>query len=188
MLSWASVHCDQKADPALRPLLRVVDEHGEIHEGCPACAEAERTLVQYEKDLRVLKAKITKLERDTETECRADPLWTEAECLHEYWALSCKHEGCKFTAEEFFLIKPHLKRIGPIGCLQAVSGAAFDPRIDFLKNGREKRRDDWGLVFRSKEKVESFMERAPGLPDPNAWKFWLVNTIESGLKGAPAAQ
>lgn len=167
----------------MRPLLRVVDEQGEVHDGCPGCDEAERTLVQYEKDLRILKAKITKLERDTEVDARKDPLWDEGEGVFQWFALACNHEGQRFEAEEFYLIKPHLKRVGPIGCLQAICGAAYDPGTKELKNGRLKRYDDFGLIFRSKEKLESFQERVPGPFGSENWKRWLVERIDSNLNG-----
>ena len=165
----------------MRPLLRVVDHNGEVHEGCPGCAEAERTLVQYEKDLRILKAKITKLERDTETECRSDPLWPEAEAVNEWWRLATGHFRCSFDAEDFKLIQPHLKRVGPVGCLQAICGAAFDPGVKEQKNGRLKKFDDFELIFRDKAKMESFAERVPGEEGGDQWKRWLLSRIEANL-------
>jgi hypothetical protein len=167
----------------VRPRLRVVDEQGEVHDGCPGCEEAERTLVQYEKDIRILKAKITKLERDTETECRADPLWPEAECLHEWWRLATGHLKARFDSEDFLLARRHLKREGLVGCLQAVCGAAYDAGTDELKNGREKRFDDFELIFRNKAKMESFAERVPGEEgDDRQWRIWLAQRIESNLR------
>lgn len=166
----------------MRPLLRVVDEQGEVHEGCPGCDEAERTLVQYEKDLRILKAKITKLERDTETECRADPLWAEAEAVFDWYRLACWHPRATFDAEDFKLLQPHLKRSGPIGCLKAICGAAFDPYETEQKNGRSKKHDGWDTVFATKAKMERFAERVPGEEgDQVLWRKWLLKRIESNL-------
>lgn len=164
-----------------RPLLGVVHpESGEVV-SCPRCQHREDVIVQLEKENRLHKAKITKLERDTETECRTDPLWAEAEAIHEWWRLATSHFRASFDAEDFKLIRPHLKRLGPVGCLQAVCGAAYDPSTKELKNGREKRFDDFELVFRDKAKMESFAERVPGEEGSQLWKTWLVQRIESNL-------
>lgn len=140
-------------------------------------------IVQLEKENRLHKAKITKLERDVEVDARKDSLWPEAECLWTWWALACNHEGCRFEAEEFLLVKPHLKRVGPVGCLQAICGAAFDPYVRELKNGRQKRENAWELVFRNKAKMESFAERVPGEEgDDLTWRRWLIQRIEATMR------
>jgi hypothetical protein len=139
-------------------------------------------IVQLEKENRLHKAKITKLERDIEVDARKDALWDEGEGVFQWWALACNHEGQRFEAEEFHLIKPHLKRVGPVGCLQAVCGAAFDPYVDTLKSGKEKRYNDWDTIFKSKKKMERFQERVPG-QGPEDWKRWLLDWIESSLGG-----
>lgn len=166
----------------MRPRLRVVDEQGQVHDGCPGCAEAEQTLVQYEKDMRVLKAKLTRLERDIETECRADPLWAEAEAIHEWWRIACWHPRASFDASDFKLVRPHLKRLGPVGCLEAIAGAAFEPGTKELQNGRLKRFDDFELIFRDKAKLESFAERVPGEEGSQLWKTWIVQRIEANME------
>lgn len=165
-----------------RPLLGVVHPAtGEIA-SCPQCQHREDVIVQLEKENRLHKAKITKLERDTETECRSDPLWPEAEAINEWWRLATGHFRASFDAEDFKLIQPHLKRVGPVGCLQAICGAAFDPYVRELKNGRQKAGNDFELIFRSKAKMESFAERVPGEEDSGQWKIWLLKRIEESLK------
>lgn len=163
----------------MRPLLRVVDEQGEVHEGCPGCDEAERTLVQYEKDIRILKAKITKLERDVEVDARRDPLWAEGEVIHDWYCLAVWKPRRAFDSEDFYLLKPHLKREGSLGCLKAITGAAFDPYVSTLKNGREKPNNAWEQIFRSKAKFEGFAEKAP----ERGWP-WLIQRIESNLQSS----
>jgi len=168
-----------------RSALRLVNtETGEVHDGCPACSEAERTLVQYEKDIRILKAKITKLERDEEAECRTDPLWPEAEAVHEWWRLATGHLKTHFDAEDFKILRPHLKRgrHGVIDCLEAICGAAFDPYEKEKKNGRMKRYDDWDTIFATKAKMERFAERVPGEEGSQLWKTWLIQRIEGNLR------
>lgn len=168
----------------MRPLLRVVDEQGEVHEGCPGCDQAERTLVQYEKDLRILKAKITKLERAEEQVSSNDPLWEEAQAIHEWWRLACWHPLTGFDLEDFKLIRPHLKRgkHGLIDCLKAICGAAFDPYEAEQKNGKLKAYNDWDTIFKTKAKTERFAERVPGEEGSEQWKIWLVRRIEANLK------
>lgn len=164
-----------------RPLLGVVHpETGEVIT-CPACQTREDVIVQLEKENRLHKAKITKLERDTETECRADPFWTEAEAIHSWWKLATGHFGVTFDAEDFKLLQPHLKRSGPVGCLKAICGAAFDPYETEQKNGRMKRFDGVDTVFATKAKMERFAERVPGEEGSEQWKHWLMRRIESHL-------
>jgi hypothetical protein len=140
-------------------------------------------IVQLEKENRLHKAKITKLERDIEIDARKDSLWDEGEGVWQWWAIACNHEGCHFDAEDFYLLKPHLKRVGPVGCLQAICGAAFDPYVRELKNGRQKPSNDWDLIFRSKAKMESFAERVPGEEgDQVLWRKFLIQRIESNLR------
>lgn len=169
-----------------RPRLRLVNvETGEIHtEGCPACAEAERTLVGYERDLRIAKARITELERDDDLVARSDPLWDEAEALHTWWRLSCWYPQTQFDADDFWLVKKHLKRMGLVGCLKVVCGAAYDPFVSEQKNGREKRHNGWKKLWESKSMAEDFAERVPGEEGNQLWKAWLVQRIETHLNGS----
>jgi len=166
-----------------RPLLGVVHpETGEVLT-CPACQTREDVIVQLEKENRLHKAKITKLERNIEVDARKDLLWDEGEGVFQWYALACNHEGQRFDAEEFHLLKPHLKRVGPVGCLQAICGATYDPGTKELKNGRLKRYDDFELIFRDKAKMESFAERVPGEEDDQVlWRKWLVGRIEDNLR------
>jgi len=139
-------------------------------------------IVQLEKENRLHKAKITKLERDIEVDARKDPLWDEAECLHTWWRLACWYPKTQFAADDFYLAKPHLKRAGLVGCLEAVCGAAYDPWVSVQKNGREKRHNGWKKLWEDKPTMESFAERAPGKEGSGEWKLWLLNQIESRFK------
>lgn len=154
--------------------LRVIDAEGEIHDDCPSC-------VQHERQIRVLNSRLTKLEQDREAQAREHRLWTEASTVHEWWRIACDHPGTKFAAEDFYLSLPRLNEVGPVGILKAVAGAAYDPGEKRMKNGRNTRYDQWELVNRSKAKLESFTERAPGKADGEEWKGWLVGRIESRL-------
>lgn len=154
--------------------LRVIDPDGEIHEDCPSC-------VQYEKQIRILNTRLTKLQNDSEAKAREHKLWTEAETVHDWWRIACDHPGTRFAAEDFYQALPRLNEVGPVGILKAVAGAAYDPGEKRMKNGRTTKYDSFELINRSKTKLESFAERAPGKVDGQEWKVWLVNRIESRL-------
>lgn len=159
-----------------RPLLGVVNPTtGEVIT-CPACQTREDVIVQLEKENRLHKAKITKLERDIEIDARKDPLWDEGEAVHDWYKLAVWKPRRTFDSEDFYILKPHLKREGPIGCLKAITGAAFDPYVTTLKNGREKANNSWEQIFRNKAKFEGFAEKAP----ERGW-IWLLDRIESNL-------
>lgn len=167
-----------------RPLLGVVHpETGEVIT-CPACQQREDVIVQLEKENRLHKAKITKLERDEEISARNDPFWDEAECLHTWWRLACWYPLTQFAADDFWMVKNHLKRAGLAACLQTVAGAAYDPYVSEQRNGREKRHNGWKKLWESKAMAEDFAERVPGGGDEwdATWKRWLIQRIEENLK------
>jgi uncharacterized Zn finger protein (UPF0148 family) len=169
-----------------RPLLGVVHpETGEVL-SCPQCQTREDVIVQLEKENRLHKAKITKLERADEQISSMDPLWEEAQAIHEWWRLACWHPLARFDLEDFKLIRPHLKRgqYGLIECLQAICGAAFDPYKQEQKNGKLKAYNDWDTIFKTKAKMERFAERVPGEEGSQLWKTWLVQRIESNLSAS----
>lgn len=157
--------------------LRVIDAQGELQEleDCPAC-------VQYERQMRVLNGRLTKLQQDKEAAAREHKLWTEASTVHDWWRVACDHPGVSFGAEDFYQALPRLNEMSPVELLKAVAGAAYDPGSRKMRNGRTENYNSWELINRSKAKHESFAARAPGKPDGHEWKVWLVNRIESRLK------
>lgn len=167
-----------------QPALHLINtETGEISQGaCPHCEEREAAVVQLEKDLRVEKAKVTRLQRQQEDKARGHKLWDEAQMLHDWWAIACDHPGVQFGADEFKQVLPRLKELGPVGVLQAIAGAAYDPNERPRKNGTTEFFNDWELVMRSSAKCRRFAERAPGRPGGEEWKRWLIQRIESRLK------
>ena len=157
--------------------LRIVDsETGEVHDECPSC-------LQYERDLRHLKAKLTRLQQDQERVAREHKLWAEAQTVHDWWKLATGHFGVTFTAEDFQQALPRLKEVGPVGLLKAVAGAAYDPSTTRMKNGGLEAFCGWGPVCRITAKYRSFTERVPGgEEDDVTWRRWLIDRIESNLK------
>jgi len=172
--------------PDDKPPLIVVNESTGERLGLLSEVEAEHE-AEYnalQGKYRAALAQITRLTRDQEAEARKHALWAEAEALHEWWRLATGHPGRKFGADEFYQVLPRLKDkdCGPVGVLHAIAGAAFDPGTKRMKNGRMQRYDDWELITRSQDKVDSFRERAPVGADDHQWKRWLIAHIQSQLK------
>lgn len=165
------------------PNLRVVqmDEAGEIvGEGCTACAHREDVITGLEGEIRSLAAKITQLKRDKEQEAREHPLWPTALQVFKAWKALCNHPKAAWGADRFEEIRPYLqdKAYGKtleerkLVCLRAIVGAAFDPYITRRKNGSPRRHDGWDLVFRSRDKLEEFANKAPA-----DWRDRLVAAV-----------
>jgi hypothetical protein len=148
-----------------KPRLRVVDDKGQLHEDqCPNCAGAE-------KEVRAWRVRYANLKREVDGEFRDHELWPQAVKLFEFWKERCKHPRSKFTPERFEQILPHLRDEGPEICERAIEGAAFDPYTTQARNGSTIRHDSWSLIWRNREKVESFANRAPyHLPSPERVK------------------
>lgn len=148
--------------------LRLV-ENGEVPEDGPqtfgealvALAAAEDVIAGLERDIRGWTTRYAQLERDRVADAMRHELWDQAEELFGYWRLRCKHPRSKFTFDRFEVVRPYLQKYGIDTCKKAIDGAAFDPYTTTLRNGRTKRHDDWGLIFRDADKLESFVNRAP---------------------------
>lgn len=147
-------------EPA-RPVLRVVDENGELHDDCPGCAALADQLKGAERDINAWRLRYADLVRDAEAEAKADPLWDDCRALFDHWRETCRHPRARFTLDRFNLLRPWLKRYGPDDCRRAVDGAAFDAFETKRKNGSVKRHDGLGLIFRDAEHFEDFANRAP---------------------------
>ena len=145
--------------------LHAVDlETGEIHrsiKACPNCSHLEQQIEGAEKEIRAWRTRYANLAKDKEREARESPYWPFAVRLFSYWKKACNKPRCKFRADRFEAILPHL-RDDPLLCIQAIAGAAFDPYLPPPgKNGRRRPKNDWGLIFRSSEKVHDFADRVP---------------------------
>ena len=169
-------------------IFRVIEPSGSYtdYAACPDCDHKDDVIHQLEKDMRILKGRLTRLERDKEAEDRRHKLWDEAEALHTWWLLATGHFRAEFGVDDFRYMLPRLKekRFGPIGVLHGIAGAAMHPQEKPLRNGRVERFDSIELICRSAAHLERFQDRAPGDPeDPNGgeWKRYLIAVIESNL-------
>lgn len=156
---------------------------GEVFDGCPSCADHEDAIRQYEKQIRILNSRITRLERNREDEDRKHKLWPEAEQIYAWWVLSTGHFKAQFSVEDFRHMRPRLKEkdIGAVGLLQAIAGAAYDASERPMANGRIEKYDSIELICREREKTLNFQNRVPGDPEGHEWKRWLIDRIQSNL-------
>jgi hypothetical protein len=167
-------------------IVRLIDTKTGEHQDfdfCPDCVEKEQLLQRFERDLRVEKAKVSRLEGRKRQADEESKRWAEAEQVFTWWALATGHEGSDFNHDRFNQIAPRLKerKFGPVGILKGIAGAAFDAGERPMPNGRVERYDDIELVCRASHKLENFQERVPGGPDSETWKRWLLDRIESNL-------
>lgn len=165
---------------------RRLNPDGTFHDyaGCPDCEHKDDVIHQYERDLRVMKGRLTRLERNKEADDRSNKLWPEAEQLYAWWMLATGHFRSQFSIEDFRHMRPRLKEkdIGPIGMLQAIAGAAHEPSERPMASGRIERYDSIELICRERDRTLNFQERVPGDPEGHEWKRWLLNRIESNLQ------
>lgn len=167
-------------------IVRLIDkETGDYtdHEFCPDCIDKEQLLQRFEKDLRIEKGKVSRLEGRKRRQDEESKLWAEAEQIFTWWALATGHEASQFSHERFKQIAPRLreKRFGSIGVLKGIAGAAAEPGERPRDNGTTELFNDIELVCRADYKLENFQERVPGGPDSESWKRWLIDRIESNL-------
>jgi hypothetical protein len=147
---------------------RVPDGHrldevtGEIVPICERCDLLEDQIAGLQRDIRGWAIRYRNLERDKEKEARAHDLWPVVKDLFDYWREECHHPKARFNAARFKEALPFVEQDGPDLCRQAIRGAAFDPFVTTRRNGKQKRHDDWDLIFRpGRKQFEEFAERAP---------------------------
>lgn len=162
--------------------LRLVDpDTGEVTDyGCSGCFKRDEEIAALKVEKRGWITRFYNLKREAEAE-EGHELFPEAKRVFDHWKDLCKHRyhkptrrgkcascsNIQFTAERFKLIEPHLRDLGEELCMRAVEGGAYDPNTDTRRNGTTVRFNDWGLIFRNRDKVEDFANRAPyHLPDP----------------------
>lgn len=116
------------------------------------------------RDVNAEHLRFENLKRDKAAEAKGSAYWPKAKEVFDYWCEVCKHPNSKFDAPRFELILPHLEEHGVELCKLACDGAAFDPFTTKRKNGKPKRHDGIGLIFRDADHFEDFCNRAPTPP------------------------
>lgn len=135
---------------------------GEVFdEECPSCLELRAQLAGMEKDIRAWRSRYAGAVADKQKAAKMNPLWAEAIELFRYWQEACDHKRSKWTVDRFELLEPYIREYGPKMCRRAIDGAAYDPFVTRRKNGSRRRHDGIDLIFRSADKFEEMVNRAP---------------------------
>lgn len=148
--------------------LRVIDADGQVHESCPACETKDGEYAELERKFRAAMREISRLKNDRGREAKTHPRLAEIKEVFDYWRQKCRHPKSKLDADRTLLIAPYIEEHGLELCKRAIDGAAFDCYVTRRKNGSAKRHDGIDLIFRSAEKYEEFVNRAPKAAPPPA--------------------
>lgn len=138
-----------------------------------------RTVVEQNRELRVLLGRaedrvkgldlqIARMQADLDETAAADPNRPKVDVLVACWKAACNRRSDP-SAEELLKACARVKKLGLARCLKAIAGAAYDPTKRERRNGTVERFDKFELIFRSPEKTQSFVDRAPvnWTPDPD---------------------
>lgn len=149
------------------PVVRLIADSvtGEIVEphSCENCQTLEDQLNGAQREIRGWRARYAELSRQREKDARSNGLWMTAQRLFEIWKKATGHKRSPFTPSRFYECEPYLKqeKYGPEMIERAIAGIVFDPFITTRKNGTQKRHDGWELLFRSPDRFEEYVNRAP---------------------------
>lgn len=129
----------------------------------PGIQELSLQIAGLEKANRSLRSDITKLKNEKEGKARESSEWNDSLYAFEFWKRICGHPNSKFDLARYQNVAPFLKGEGNSLelCMRAISGAAFAAGKQEMKNGATAKYDGWSLIFRNREKFESFCNRAP---------------------------
>lgn len=154
----------------------IVGQHAEDHlaaelEACKAqLADANRTIIGLERDLKASHIRYRKLVEDKAAEAREHHLWSVIALVYVGWQRRCKHMGAPFTTDRFWCAEPYFRstvygktlevRIRRIA--QAIAGLEHDAFKKRRANGTWKRYDDWeSNLFGGNGRFEEAANKAP---------------------------
>lgn len=148
----------------MRPNLQVVvDNEGQVHDGCPRCREVGYEDVQnLEAENRRLLRKVKQYERDKQAERENDPQRSAIIDLIERWKMATGHPRANaHSADRFDLVKARLREGYGIEDLKlAIDGIGH---YRYVVNGQRSRRgtpgqrhDRLGICLGGGEQVEKF--------------------------------
>lgn len=144
--------------------LRVVDEHGELHDlgECATCREWQR---KYQGVL----LQLAQLRADKEAEAQAHQLWPQALKLFEWWRWRTNRDGrSRWTADRFWIVEPFLRREGYRDCWDALRGltsSAYHMKLGRYADREGAKYDEFERPFKDQRTFERFREMIPR-PDP----------------------
>jgi hypothetical protein len=141
--------------------LRVVDEHGEVHEECPSCQAKEDELKELIRKFRGQSRELAELRRDKDAEARAHESWPTLFKLFCYWQEMTGHSKAKWGPGRFWDALPLWGTFGTGNVAAGVAGIAFDANRKPMKNGRVEVFDSWELLFKNAGTLERYIKRRP---------------------------
>lgn len=101
------------------------------------------------------------LRRDKDEEAREHEAWPMAVKLFEYWKQQTGHKRARWTEDRFWVVLPHLKKLGAANCAAAIAGLAFQHYEKPRRNGSIEHFDGWETCFKDAGRVESYAKRRP---------------------------
>jgi hypothetical protein len=148
----------------MKPNLQVVvDNEGQVHDGCPRCEDvAVEDVAHLESEVRRLRRKIDRLEADKARERDEDPQRTQIIDLIERWKMATGHPRANaHTADRFDLVKARLREGYTVEDLKlAIDGIGH---YRYVVNGQRsrtgtkgQRHDRLGICLGGGEQVEKF--------------------------------
>jgi hypothetical protein len=141
------------------PPLRLLDEHGEIHESCPGCIEWEQTYRELERKYRGALSQIGNLRADKDAEAQAHQSWDKAVAVFWEWKIATGRMRSRWSADRFWLVHPYLRDDGMAFCRAAVWGIAAHPNRKEVTPDYFEVFNDFELCFRSRAHAERYARR-----------------------------
>jgi hypothetical protein len=153
----------------------IVGQHAEQHELTELqalkaeLADANRTIVGLERDIRGWAIRYRKLAEDKAAEARNSYLWPVIGMVYVGYQKRCRKRAV-FTTDRFWAAEPYFRttlygktledRVRKIAT--AIAGAQHDPYKRQRKNGTWNTFDDWATnIFVSTSRFDEFVARAP---------------------------
>jgi hypothetical protein len=128
--------------------------------------ELERQILDLEKERRQQRTVITRLKSELDTTPAHYDRADEVGEIFSEWRSICQHPNARLTLDRFHAIRRLLDVMHPRPYPReafslAIRGAAYDPFVKRMKNGRVHRYDDIELICRDGVHFEGFIRRAP---------------------------
>lgn len=132
-------------------------------------ADANRTIIGQETDLKAWRIRYRKLAEDKAAEARESYLWPVIAMVYVGYQKRCNKRAA-FTTDRFWAAEPFFRttlygktledRVRVIAT--AIAGAQHDPYRKRRKNGTWNTFDGWGNnIFVSTDRFDEFVQRAP---------------------------
>lgn len=143
-------------------VVQVDEETGElVGDGCPSCQALQHELDELIRKFKGQSRELGEIRRDKDAEARAHEAWPTAVKLFEYWKSLTGHKRARWTEDRFWLILPHLRKLGSANCAAAIAGIAYQHYAQPRKNGTTEHFDGFETCFKDTGRVEAYVKRRP---------------------------